>query len=216
MNFLTPRIEQLFSVWLKELNSTQRIEPFKKYDAMNCHPLFQYDSKNWIFLRNVSKNWTFFFLIWLKESFKKEKWLKELNLFLKYDSKNWFFWIWHKELNLFSFDEHDSKISFIGYDSELNFLITTHRIDFYFDSKIFFEHDSKNSPFFIWLWELNFFLTTTLIIELVFSDMILKIEPFIWIGLKESNPFFWVRLKESNFFFFETKLSELHPFLKRL
>ena len=98
--------------WLKELNlffnTTQRIDPFLLvYDANNW-TLFQYDSKNWIwlkglnlffcfnlterivffhmtqriepFLKNDLKNWTFFSV-----------WLKELNPFVKYESQNWTF-----------------------------------------------------------------------------------------------------------------------------
>ena len=101
-------------------NTTQRIEHFlhvihvfkwfKDFLGKISQRIdFSYDSKNgtwrkdlkFMFLKLDSKNWTFFFddsQTWSFFFFQK-LWRKELNLL--YDSKNWIFFVWRKELNFF-------------------------------------------------------------------------------------------------------------------
>ena len=131
------RFDFFFSIWLKELNMTQMIEPlFSQYDSKiwtsflrktqrietffeskNWTSFFWYDSKNWtLFFEHVSMNWTF-----LYDSknwtffFKYDS--RELNLFvLDMIQENWtflLFWIWFKEWN---FCEYYSK--FFIFDSK--------------------------------------------------------------------------------------------------
>ena len=128
----------LFSIWLKELNS------------------FQYDSKNWTFVSNVtqrfwsyflkydSKNWTFLFFLNITQRIElvsgMTQWI-ELVLIIDskksssskkvFDSKNWtllfhmthriepFFSTWLKEWNFF-FSNMTRRIvpSFVKHDSE--------------------------------------------------------------------------------------------------
>ena len=119
-------------------------------------------------------------------------WLNELNLF-KYDSKNWFFSIWPREIDFFV--ECDSKNSTF----------------FQCDSKIFFsQNDSKHWPFLKYDSKNWFFF---------FEKMTHRIEPFFSIWLKELNllqnmtqkiePLFKLWLEESNIFSIELFQSDL-------
>ena len=208
-------------MWLKELNLlsrdvTQRIEP-----------LFEYDSKNWIFVRYIrlkvkesnlffsirlNESNTFFFCMWLMFSFDLKNWF----FFCKKFSKNWFF-VWLKEwyltqrLEVYVFEIWFKELDFFFFWwlADLNFFKN-------YDAKIFFEkYDSKNWTFFVlkkWLKELNL---------------------FVW--LKESNPFFnvtrknWTSVlsmiqrieslseydsKNRTLFFFWIRLNESIPFFE--
>ena len=181
----------LFLTWLIEnwtllFNMTQRIEPF-----------FQYESKNWIWLKGLN---FFFVSIWLKELspflddsnwtlFSFSMWLKEWNPFLfRCDSKNWtlFLSMWLKELNLFFVWPQELKL-FFQCDSKKKIepllLIPLTELN------TFVKYDPKNWTFFwMWLKELNLFLNVTQIIELFFEctqrinlvSMTQWIEPFFF------------------------------------
>ena len=188
---------------------------------------FQYDSKNCLFFFNVTRRIEPLFEC-LNELNPFVDWLKELNpvffFFCQYDSKDWTFEVWFKELNLF-------------------FLNTTHRIKdwfFQFDSKNwmwlkalnprFSTWLKKNWTFFsVWLEDLNFLLEICLIElnllkkkkwleELIFRKISIKIKKhflmiqrinwalfsewlkdFVEYDLKESNFFLWIWLQESTF-----------------
>ena len=123
-----------FEIWLKELNIWTMCQ---KKDSEN-------GSKNWTFCfsQNVSKNWIFF---------KKKKMLKELNLSfiwttLLHDSMNWtFFSIWLEELSLFQYDSKELDFFFFFWIWLKNLNL---RLSMTQRSEPFFEHDSKNRPFF--------------------------------------------------------------------
>ena len=171
------RIELFFSIWLKELKMTQKIEPlfrFNMTDSKNCIFLIWLQKLNPLF-EHVSMNWTFFFSMWLKE----------LNpFFLEYDAKNWTFfpWMWSKELNLlfffenmtqrietffFEYDAKNWNFFFLEYDAKnWNFLSWIWRKELNLfpwkwskEWKLFWKYDSKNWTFFSWIWlkELNSF-----------------------------------------------------------
>ena len=187
---------------------------FLKYDSTNWTFCVECDTKNWTSFSNLtrrielfsfydSKTWAFFF----------EVWPSRIEPFEKYDSKNWtssHFWIWLKELNLFTFldmtqrielflwlqafwrkNESKNWIFFSVGLKELNFN-TTHRIEPFFLNMtqknwaiypFFLEcMTQKNWTLFSWMWlkELKSF---------IFSNVTQRIEPvFTW--LKELRPFF--------------------------
>ena len=104
LNFLMTQRIELF--W----NMTFRTEPFFQYDSWKVNPSFQHTHRNWTFLFNMTLT---------------NIWLKELNLFFEYESKNWtlfmtrielfffrltqrFCWIELKESNFF-FKKNDPK-----------------------------------------------------------------------------------------------------------
>ena len=159
-----------FEYWLKELNffecdaknwpfffdMTQRLILFllnfdKKINELNL--LFKSDSKNWIWLKGLN-----FFSMWLKEF---NFWtLLQIWLTLRvqpiwtfsYDSTNWTYFTWLKELNLIelSFKElnllfHDSKnwTFFLKRLNELNFFCVPKNCTY------FVECDPKNWTFFV-------------------------------------------------------------------
>ena len=94
-------IEPSFQKWFKELNMTQRIELFSMWlKEFNFWTLLQI----WLTLR-VQPIWTFSYdstnwtyFTWLKELNLIELSLKELNL-LFHDSKNWTFFFWRDSMN---------------------------------------------------------------------------------------------------------------------
>ena len=114
----------LFELWLKELNT------------------FWYDPKNWFFFskirlkaltKNDSKKWFF--------SIDSKIELFKMTQVFQFDSKDWTFEVWFKELNLFSIRLTELRIVF------------------------FLQFDSKN-----WMWhkELNLFFSMTQGIEFFF------------------------------------------------
>ena len=178
---------------------------FFQYVAKNWTLFLEYVAKNWtLFLEYAAKNWTLFQL-WLKELFcyiwlKILKiWLKELNHLFKHDC--WFFfWTWHKELNLllvwlkelFYYDSKNWTSFFEKYDwkncSSFSTSMTQSIELFKWlnakdwtlilknDAKngtFFFQYDAKNGTFFfsIWRQELNHFsLNVTQRIEPLFFE----------------------------------------------
>ena len=142
---------------------------------------FSYDFKTSTFFQNDSNNWTFL---------NMTRWIE---LFFRYDPKNFFCWMWFKELNLFfwmCFKEFFHKIllsiePFLKYDAQNRTLLfnITQRIE------PFFELLLKNSTLFkIWLEELNIFS-----IELFQCDLRIFFEKKNF-DLKNWN-FFWSDLK---------------------
>ena len=167
--------------------------------------------KNWTLLGYHSKDWIFLLNIWLKE----------LNFFSKFDSKNCsFFFFMIQILGPFSHQRIEPSIlrdsntwTFLKiFDSKkwtlffrtqsffinkkkthrIEFLNPTHRID------IFFELNRLIS----WIWR----------------------KEFSWVWRKDLNPFFKISLKEVNFLmnmtqrtkvFLKVWLKELNSFLKR-
>ena len=96
------------------LNMTQGIEPLISWIWRNewDRLIFEYDSKKWTFLHKTQRIEIIFewlkelnFFRWLKEwNFceKKRPWLREMNYFFRYHSKNWTLKkpkLWFKELN---------------------------------------------------------------------------------------------------------------------
>ena len=178
----------LFSIWLKELN-------------------FLFDSKNW----------TFFFWLWLK--ILTSKWLEELRPFCNLTQRiEPSLWIWLKkrtffsvclhELNLFSknftprielcknYDTKNWTLSFFFFWRNL-----TQRFDFFWNSNngtLFQKYDFKNWTFFeLWEWNsftnMAFFKNSTLLNLFIWFNeldpfyMTLRIEPFFSARLKEFN-----------------------------
>ena len=189
---------------LKFSNTTQRIQLFFLwYVSKNCTSLsyepFLHDSKNLTLFFNTSPR---FFSKWVKElnpffeydsknwPFKK-KGSKNWTFFFEYDSKNWtlFFWNMTQRIEPF-FLEHDSK--------ELNlFLSMNQRIESLseYDSKnrtlFFFEYDSMNR---------THFLNVT------------QIEIFGWKIVKKFKIDFFTWPEESNPLFFSNMTQRIEPF----
>ena len=193
VEYMTQRIENFFSIWLKEL-----------------FLLFFHDSNTWTFF--TSTNWTFFFT-WLKYlNFFENFWFKEMDPFFsrlkvfssKKNSQNWIFlnpthridifcelnrlisWIWRKELNrLISWIWRKDLNPFSNISlKELNSFLKRWLNEF----NSFWKCASKNlTLFLIRLKELNFFMNMT---QRFFRKK-------LW--LKESK--FSLNL-ELNFFFF--------------
>ena len=200
-SYLTQRMFFFFLTWLKELNlllnirpsrieplffsMTQRIEPFFLNMIHRIEPFCQIWLKELNFLKKKidSKKWTFL------------KWFKELNPFVKFESKKrkkknrlkeLNFLKWLKELNPFFFSIWLKELNFPFYMSQrLEPCHMTQRLDpFYkvWPSRIepFEKYDSKK-------WT-SFFCTTH------------RIELF-WICLNELNPFF--KCDSNSWTFFE-------------
>ena len=184
---LTQRIE-LLKVWLKALN-----------------PLFHYESTNRTHFSNMSQR---------------------IEPFFEYDSKNWFFFeYWLKELNFFECDAKNWTF-FLGYDAKIDpfspkfwqkksknwtfFSKVTQRIEY--DSKdwTFFQCDSKNSIFELFL---QIWLTLRVQPICTFSYDSTNWTYFTW--LKELN-LIELSLKELNLLFNDTKNWTSFFFLKRL
>ena len=191
----------------------------------------KYDSKNWTF-ESVTQSTEPSFSIWVNESnplFQYESktwtffWLEELNFFWILIQRIELFWIWRKELNLFSwiwrkdwsfslkFWQQRIELSFQKWLNELNM---TQRIE-----PFFFQFDSKN-------WTFCLFQNVTQRIELLnsftnmaYSKSSTHLNLFIW--LNELDLFYmtlriepdWIITQriESSF----SWLKELNP-LKRL
>ena len=168
----------------------------QKYDLKKN--LLLHDSQNWTSFFNMTQRF-FLFSVWLKDlnAFFFSMWLKELNLFymtqrmepfsFRSDSKNWtlFLSMWLKELNFFDM---------------------TQRIE------PSFSHDSKTWPFFFknmtfknW----NFWKYDSNNWSFLFC-MTQRIEPFFSSVTQRMEPFLWIRLKELNFFFLNKLLKELN------
>ena len=103
----------LFEIWLKESNSrwniTHRIEPFfskKKTWPKELNLFFQFATQRIepLFLKLRLEELNFF----------KKKWLEELSILLKYDSKNWT--LWNMTHSIESFE--DSRNRTLLYDSK--------------------------------------------------------------------------------------------------
>ena len=138
------KIEPFFSTWLKELN------PFLKTCLIKI-----------VFLQKIFKELNLLlsmtqriepFRTWLQKLNFFWTWFTEMNLFSallegwniwEYDSKNWTFLIWLKELNLLFY--------------------MTQRIELFFcENLCFFPKNHKFEPFSTWLKELNllFYMTS--------------------------------------------------------
>ena len=153
---MTQRIV-LFSVWLKELKMTQRIEPFLfQYDSKKCiyflnmtqriEHFLDNDSNNSTFFQYDSKNWTHFLNMfqWI-EPFASRCDSRSWTLFLKrrHDSKNWSFYeydakswtllrIWLKELSPFFSVTERIEPYFEHVSMNLNPFFKTQRIELFF------------------------------------------------------------------------------------
>ena len=183
---MTQRFQFLTKVDAKNrtfsLNMTRRIGLFFRLRIL---PIFERDSKIWTYFSNMTQRIEPIFsvtqriLIWFFQNFFDSK-----NLFLESmtqrNEPDFFFQIWHKELNLFMtrgiwpflfnlnqriepffytvwlkelniFYEHDSKILFFEYDSRNCF--------FHYDSKNWLNlfHMTLKTVLKIWLKELNAF-----------------------------------------------------------
>ena len=107
--------DRFWKIWLKELKffkekRTLRIEPFSKIYFKNCTFLFwKKRSKNCLLLRNITRWIEFFFNITQRlEPFFSQYDLQELNLFEKYDSKDWTL-LFNMTQRIEPFFEHDSQ-----------------------------------------------------------------------------------------------------------
>ena len=206
----------IFEFLSKKKKTTQRIElsPKIRYKELNffsfnmTQRFFQYDSKNWTLLYNMTQRLGFFSpkkklkefdFLWLtdlnllfKIFFTQKKWLEELIPFFIVTLKMFFFFTKYEydSQNWTCFFEHD----FFFFDIELFFF-------FEYDSKkwnspirlrgfnFFLWYDSKNWTFFVWLSELNFFFKK--------YDLTHRIEPlfmnFFSRWQKELKSFFWLK-----------------------
>ena len=189
---------------------TQRVEVFLQYDSKSSTFLvFPYDSKNW----------TFFFLIWLKELCFLT-WLKGLNSLLKLTQKGWTFFLLNMTQWIEPLFEYDSQnwTSFLSMTQRIwiFFLKMTQRNEpirkkrwnnwtaFCYDSKnwnFFFKKRLKQMSFWVWLtgiehFFLNFFKMTQRVEPFVFLKMSHRIELFFF--------FFFKMLKELNLSFIWT------------
>ena len=157
---LTQRIE-LFWIWRKEL-----ILFLLNFDNKELNFLFKNDSMNWIWLKGL--NFFFFNLTQRIELFVCFKmWLKELNFWtllqiwltlriqpfwtFSYDSTNWTYFTWLKELNLIelSLKElnllfHDSKNWTLFWRDSMNWIFCDPK-----NCTFFVECDPKNWIFFV-------------------------------------------------------------------
>ena len=236
---LTQRIE-LFWVWRKELNLFSWIWRNDWFFLLNfvnkeLNFLFKNDSMNWIWLKGLNLFFFFFNLTQRIELFVCFKmWLKELNFWtllqiwltlriqpfwtFSYDSTNWTYFTWLKELNL------------IELSLELNLL--------FHDSKnwTLFWRDSMNWIFFVIqrivlsLFNViqrieSFLLNVTQRIESLLKNMKnwsflqiwLRIEPFLnlFIWLEEMN-IFWLDSKNWTFFEMIQRIKPFCMWLKEL
>ena len=208
-------------LWLIELNLFLRTT-------------FQFDSKCWtlqiterieLFFEYNSKNWTLFLWIWRKELNPFLNMTQWIELFLNMTRKNWTsFWVWFKELNLFlSMTQkyrtffffirlNDSNPFYWMWLKNWNFgWKNSQKIQncFLHDWKNrtrFFQYDSKNWTFSIWLKDLILFSVTP------------RIELF-WLGLTELDPFSWIWLRElkiSWFFFMSPRIELFSKMTQRI
>ena len=222
------RIEPLFHsnyffTWLKELNFFSQFDS-KSWVFSNMtqriEPLFEYDSKNWIFVRYIRLKGIepSFFLVRINES----------NTFLHVTHV----FKWFKEL-IFFFWKISQRIDFSYYSQN-----GTWRKDLKF---MFLKFDSKNWIFFWWLADLKLFLKKEIMAKRIFfekydsknwtlffcmtqrieplKNTTQRIEPFLyesknwtlflydaknwtflfWIWRRELNLFFFICRKEMNF-----------------
>ena len=127
---------------------------------------------------------------WKKDSKNWTAFQYDIEPFVAYDSKelNPFFCIRLKELNFafFLIWLKELNLSFFEYDSKFWTLIFNE-----YDSKnLFFKYFSKNCfVFWIWLQELNFFLSTTQRIEPL-KSITPQTEPFCWMWPQKIEPFY--------------------------
>ena len=170
-----------FSRWLNELNLFLSMTPKNstflfEYDSKNWTLFLQVDSKNWnVFLEYDSMNWTLFLWIWLNElNLCFSQHVSKNEFFSKKCSKNWtssLSMTWLKELNFLSFSKSWVFSNMTLKELELFSKIRSKNLNlFEYDSKKFFENDSKN-------WTLHFNMTQR--------------EPFFLKKLKELN-LFWM------------------------
>ena len=150
-------------MWLKELNLFSTV-------TQTLEPLFEYDSKNWTFVR--------YFRLKVKESnllffFNTTQRIEHLFfcmwLMFSYDLKNWFF-IWLKEWYL---TQRVEIYVFQNLIQRIGLFFVTRRLEFFFQK----------------LWRKDFFL----------KNMTERIEPFLY-DSKNWTFFFLICRKELSFF----------------
>ena len=157
---------------------TQRFEPSFKNMTFKNWTFWKMWLKDWTLLKYDSKNWTLFFWIWLTETLRIDlfssnmthktqrvepfyKWLEDLNflleiclkelyLFQKNDSKNWFLWKISKIKTLF-FDDSKNWTFFWNITHRTEpFSNMTHGIEPFFPTWLI-----ETEPFFpTWLWQI--------------------------------------------------------------
>ena len=255
LNFFSQFDSKFFLIWLKELdfflNMTRRIEPFFEHDSKelnlslfliwleDLNLFFEYDSKNWFFVRNLRLKVKESNLLFFNTTQRIEHlflhvthvliWFQELIFFLvKNFSKNIFF-IWLKEwyltqrLEIYLFQIWFKELDF--------FFLMTRRLEaFFFFQKLWrkeffwknmtqriepFLSDSKNWTLLLWIWRR----------ELNLSVLPQRIEFFSQFWLEELSHFFWIGLKELNYFnmtyriepllFFTNMIQRIEPCVKK-
>ena len=170
---LTQRIEPFFWIWLEEwtffLGYDAKIDPFLlNFDNKELNFLFKNDSMNWIWLKGL--NLFFFFNLTQRiELFVCIKmWFKELNFWtllqiwltlriqpfwtFSYDSTNWTYFTWLKELNPIELSLKKNWIFFFMTQRIEPFLKRLNELNIFLWSKnctFFVECDPKNWIFFV-------------------------------------------------------------------
>ena len=211
--FFFPKMTQIFEFFSYDSkNWTPCYEPLFNMTQRDEVLFFQYDSK---IFSNMTRRIEPFFITWLKDlvSFHQKKNSKNLT---SYDSQTWTFFSKYFSL------KNDSK-------NWSPFSLWLSKCFFFFEIRIrlteliFFQYDSQNWFFWIWLfWDIELFFNTTQRIEILqynsedstfflwydskywtfFSfNLTQRIEPFFSIGFKGLNSF--IEYDSKNLTFFE-------------
>ena len=199
-----------FSIWLKELNMTQSIEPSFSIWVNESNPLFHYDSKNWTFFEHESQK--LFWIITQRIEPSVNNWLEDLNFyFFTNVSKNsnflekekrWFEELIFRKISIKILNFFDDSIfcwkkKNMTHRTEPLFSNMTHR-NWTFLFNMTLTH--------IWLKDLNLFLSMSQRIELCSWQELnfFQIDSKILLNRTQRIElffFFWRWPKEPNFFF---------------